>query len=254
MKKVKERRVKGNKNEIKSETYFMTIIALLLLIICSFGCVHLAFFMDVTNFNFVDDDEGIVNIFTRSNYNYLRNVELEDEEREIVYDGEERVLNKYPVINIANDEIDNLNNEIYSLQSEKIKAGYSINYEYGVYDKYLIVNMYEVNDNNSKAFANYIVNLDNNTVVSSGTVLRDLDLEKNISFIKVKNIVESEYSKVAADEVELYRNASLGDIFNLKLSVMDNDLCLVININNDNLNTNALRINLENYTYSYVIF
>ena len=149
---------KEKKNEIKTETYFMLIITLLLLLICCFGAVHLSI---LGNEEYDTNDKNGTSdfTFTRSNINYLKNVELEDDEREIVYDGEDRKTNKYPVINISSDEVDELNREIYYLQVAKVEEGKTLSYEYGVYNKYLIVNLVAEKDACNLEFINYIVNI-----------------------------------------------------------------------------------------------
>ena len=244
---------KEKKNEIKTETYFTMIIALLLLLICSFGAVHLAFFIDASS-NGVRSKKYNGTNYTRGNINYLSNVELEDEEREIVYDGEDRKVNRYPVINISSDEVDALNRDIYHFQSAMVEEGYSLSYEFGVYNKYLIVNVIVEKDSCNLEFENYVVDLEDYTVVNSETVLRELGLENSKVLIKAKNIVENEYERTSNKSDEVLKRASLGDIFKFNLSVLDNDLCLVVNIKNDEACSNTLRINLENYTYSYIVY
>ena len=242
---------KKERNEIKTETYFIMIIALLLLLVCSFGCVHLGLFMNDYSYG-PSETVSKGTSYTRSHINYLKDVELEDDEREIVYDGEERKTNRYPVINIASDEVDDLNRQIYHMQVAEVEKGNTLSYEFGVYEKYLIVNVIIEEDACNIKFANYIVDLEDYTVVTSETVLRELGLENSKVLIKAKNIVEEEYERTADKEDEVLKNASLGDIFNYRLSVLDNDLCLIVSIKNNETCSNTLRINLENYTYSYI--
>ena len=256
MVKVKKKE-RGKKNDVSSETLLVALVAILTVMVACFGgnLLYLTFDEPTKRDTNTEKTPALVPE-ERSFVNYLQFVEKLDPSREVVYDAEEVEVNRYPFININNEEVSMINSEIRDLATNKINAGSNIAYEFGVYDKYLSVTLIENNGYCVSVFKSYLINLVNYELVSGEEVINEFDDNSKYElFLRVRDIVGSEFENELREEDshDMLRNSTLENIYNYNLSASENDLYLIVNIESSKTCTKSLRINLENYTYSYFV-
>ena len=257
MVKIKKRERQNNK-EVSNETLLIALIAILTVMVVCFGGDIIYLTVDNSLNGGRDDDNESREIIPidRGYVNYLETVEKYNENLDIVYDAEETETNRYPFINIKNDNIEIINSEIRDLATKEVNAGNNISYEYGIYSQYLSVSLLESNGVCVKVFKTYLIDVTTNEEVKGEDIINSLgENTKYELFLRVRDIVGSEFENELReeDEHDNLRNASLENIYKYNLSASDNDLFLVVNIESSKTCTKSLRISLSNYSYSYFV-
>ncbi len=254
-----KKRVREKKKEVSSETLLVAVIAILSVMVACFGgnIIYLSLDRSLTVGKNEESEPVKDNIpVDRAIVNYLEYVIKYNESLEIVYDAEETETNRYPFINIKDENVAMINSEIRDLATGRINAGSSITYEYGVYDKYLSVSLIENNGVCVKVYKTYLIDLTTNESVSGQEIINELDENAKYElFLRVRDIVGSEFENELREEDshDALRNSTLENIYKYNLSASDGDLYIVVNIESSKTCAKSLRISLTNFTYSYFV-
>ena len=255
---VKRKKAREKKSEVSSETLLIALVAVLAVMVVCFGgdLLYLNIDRSLKTKTTKESTPQETIPASRELINYLKFVDKYDNNRDVVYDAEERETNRFPFINISDDNIDMINSEIRDLAYNKVNEGSSIIYEYGIYDRYLSVSLIENNGVCVKVFKTYLIDLTTNELVSGEEIINELDENTKYElFLRVREIVGSEFENELRQEDahDNLRNASLENIYKYNLSALDNELYLIVNIESSSLCTKSLRINLDNFSYSYFV-
>lgn len=252
----KQKRERTKVEEVNTETLLFAVISMLIVICLCFGGNVLYLTLNTSAPVEEKKSEEKVPQYTRNNINYLAMVEKVDNNENIVYDAEQRETNRYPFININDEKISVVNDEIFRIQSEKVAEGKNITYEYGVFERFLTVTLVENDGECVKVIKNYVIDLSTSAVTTGKDIIDTFDNDKKYAmFVRIRNIVGAEFENELRvdDSNNLLRNETLENIYNYEISAVDNDVYLIVNVVSSNTCTKSLRINLNNYTYSYFL-